>query len=251
MKTTNDPFFIVGSPRSGTTLLRSVLDAHPNLCCAPWETGFFDAIQTYQKVNFGSPRGSEFNYCPLKRGEFIRWARESFDLLMHQLTHSIEKPRWGEKTPAHVFQIDFIKEVYPNARFIHIIRDGHDVVKSLMNVNWGPRDIKWSTHRWIDSVNAGIEAQDRLGSTVVHDVNYEALTSDPQNTLQDICEFLDEEFEPRILNFHRPDQNSWNREEKPISSKSLNQKRYRKLTLREKIYFKRHASPLLKRLGYL
>ena len=145
--------FIVGSPRSGTTLLRLMLDAHPLLTIPP-ETHFLPAVleltgagealrQAFLRCIVDGPRWNDFH---LSEETFERrlQAIEPFDL-----THGLhafyrmygerqQKPRWGDKTPGYVLHLRRIAGVLPTARFIHLIRDGRDVAASLRKLWWGP-----------------------------------------------------------------------------------------------------------------
>ena len=245
-----NPIFIVGAPRSGTTLLRSMIDAHPKLCCPPWETGIFDRLSAFARGDFEKPSGPEANFCPLKRLEVLDWMRDSANNLMSRLVQESQKPRWGEKTPAHVFQIELILEIYPKAQFIHIIRNGNDVVKSLQNVTWAPGGIRWSVQRWIDSVTAGREATKKFGQDKCHEVRFEELTANPNTSLRTICSFLGEQFSDTMLDFHRPEKNSWGLGGQEIQKSSINQHKYRELNFVERFLLKKRAGDLLNELGY-
>lgn len=244
------PIFIVGAPRSGTTLLRSLIDKHSKICLPPWETGLFDRLSDFTTGDFERPSGVEANFCPLKRERIIDWIRQSADALMAELTRSTNKKRWGEKTPSHVFHIDLIREVYPESQFIHIIRNGRDVVKSLLNVEWGPREIKWSVGRWRDSILAGQAAADKYGPKIITEVRYDQLTANTKQTLHNICNFLGEDFEPSMLDEKNDQETCWGASPNPIRDKAIYSKSYRNLTWRERVIMNQKVGPLLRSLGY-
>jgi len=179
----------------------------------------------------------------------VQWMRRSVDDLVQILTRSSSKPRWGEKTPSHVFHINLIHEVYPGAQFVHIIRDGREVVKSLMNANWSPRQIKWSVDRWTNSVEAGRRDGQKLPKGLYSEIRYEHVTSDPKSAMTELCEFLKEEFNAVMLDFHRPENNSWGIQQQAVSVQPLN-KAYRSLNWIERIVLNKRAGSLLKELGY-
>src|SRR5258708_2945408 len=115
------PIFIVGSPRSGTTLMRSILDSHPNIFCPSWETGLFvhlsarlngDLVKIMQKAGAG---------FPLPRGQLVAWVRRAALELFAEFGSQSGKSRWAEKAPAHVHHMAFIREVFPDAQFVHMI----------------------------------------------------------------------------------------------------------------------------------
>ena len=149
-----------------------------------------------------------------------------------------------------MFHVDLIREVYPESQFIHIIRNGRDVVKSLLNVEWGPREIKWSVGRWRDSILAGQAAADKYGPKIVTEVRYDQLTANTKQTLQNICDFLGEDFEPSMLDEKTDQETCWGVSPNPIRPKAIYSKRYRNLTWREQVIMNQKAGPLLRSLGY-
>lgn len=243
----DNPVFIVGAPRSGTTLLRSILDAHPRICCPNWETGLFEYFQTMANGDFSRYPVQDGNF-PLDRAGLVAWMRRCTDDLMHQLVHKVDKPRWAEKTPAHVFCMDLIAEAYPRAQFIHIVRNGRDVIRSLQNMPWAPRKIGWSARRWVESVEAGRAQGLKLGKDRYLELRYEQLVQDAQNSLNVICKFLGEQFSPQMLAFNEPGNNSWGQALTPLKRSSETQ--YPKLKLYEELVVWRIARSLLRKLGY-
>jgi len=132
-----EPVFIVGCGRSGTTLLRMMLDMHRDICCGP-ETWLF-----LQDGEEGNPY--ERTYCAalsISLGiPFARlWEQNNSGISRAQIAESAlslfaekeKKPRWAEKTPLHVHRIDYILTHFPKAKIVHILRDGRDVICSLV-----------------------------------------------------------------------------------------------------------------------
>jgi hypothetical protein len=247
MKLTDRPIFIVGSPRSGTTLMRSIVDAHPAICCPAWETGLFVHFDAVVNGDVAAILKKDATF-PLSRHDLIDWLRRCADDLLSQFVSKVNKPRWAEKTPAHVFHMDLIKEVFPGAQFVHMIRNGRDVVRSLQNMSFAPREIRWSCRRWVDSVKAGRASGERLPREQYHEVRYEDLIRDPRPTVESLCRFLGEPYLPQMLAFHKPENSSWGHQGQALQDKPLNQ--YRGLTVVERLVFSWMASPLLKELNY-
>jgi len=183
-----------------------------------------------------------------QRDRMLTWAGQSVESMMQELTHGVDKPRWAEKTPAHVLHIRLIHEVFPSAQIIHIIRDGRAVVRSLQNMTWTPQKIRWSTRCWLDNVTTGRDSGKLLPDDCYHEIRYEQLTKDPETSVESICEFLSEPFTPQMLQFNQAKNNSWSKEQKPISSTPIN--KHRELNKLEKFVFARMATPLMKELGY-
>ncbi len=241
------PVFIVGAPRSGTTLTCSLLDAHPHLFCPEWETGVFELFERLLEGDLRKIIKKRRNF-PLAHDEMVDWARESVLALFGRFAERCGKRRWAEKTPAHVFHIPLIHRIFPRAQFVHIIRNGYEVVRSLQNVHWGPRQIRWSADRWVDSVRAGKKAGAELPAGLYHELRYEQLTADPEPMVRAICEFLHEPFVPAMLEFHRPENNSWRSESQPIQANPIN--KYKELGFVERFVFRRRAGRLMRELGY-
>lgn len=239
---------MVGAPRSGTTLLRSMLDAHPRICCPTWETGIFDRFAEILRGDLNKPHGDEPNFAFQDRRVLLSWMRRSCDDLMRVLTEPAGKPRWCEKTPSHVFCVDIIHEVYPEAQFIHIIRNGSHVVRSLQNVAWSPRRIRWSVDRWRDSVEAGRRFGSKLSSALYREIRYEELCDQPEASIRGLCDFLQETFTPQMLEFHKPENNSWGIAQGAIDA--ARPRAYRELNFAERTLLRLRAGQLLGELGY-
>jgi hypothetical protein len=246
-KMSDRPIFIVGSPRSGTTLMRSIVDAHPNICCPPWETGLLVHLDRVVNGDVKALLEKDKSF-PVGRADLIAWARRSTEDLIALFAAKTGKPRWAEKTPAHVFHIDLIHEVFPRAQFVHMIRNGRDVVRSLQNMAFAPRAIRWSSRRWVDSVKAGRALGQKLPADQYCEVRYEDLIREPRPLVERLCGFLGEPFAPQMLEFHKPENNSWGKQDKPLQDKPVN--KYRELGFVERAIFSWVASPLLKELNY-
>src|SRR5579885_528706 len=152
--TANPPFFIVGCPRSGTTLLATLLDRHSRICVPP-ETHFFyferdwelfskgdpvSDLDAYRKIN---PRINDLRFDNEKISRLLGGGspgpKAFFEALMADYTERAGKKRWGEKTPDHLLKLDSILGHFPEAKIILITRDGRDVVDSLRRMPWMPR----------------------------------------------------------------------------------------------------------------
>jgi hypothetical protein len=240
--------FVIGSPRSGTTLMRAILDSHPNIFCPIWETGLFVHLGALMNGDLQKILKTEGDTFPLGHAELIAWVRRLAVDLFDQFGKKAAKPRWAEKTPGHVHHVNLIHEVFPHAQFIHMIRSGYDVVKSLQNMPWAPRRIGWSTQTWVSSVQAGRAAGAKLPPGHYLEVRYEKLIEQPQAVLEEMCKFLGEPFAPQMLEFHDPDKNTWKAQHKPLQNKPVNS--YRNLSLWQRLAFSWSAGWLMRDLGY-
>jgi Sulfotransferase family len=204
------PIFIVGSPRSGTTLLRSLLSRHPAIAICG-ETRFFADVYKRRSV-FGSLENLENRRRLVD--EYLATARVArLDIDLKQLRCKLldeatsypaflaavmngfadfhHKPRSGEKTPHHAFFTETLSEWYPGAYLIHIVRDPRDVVASLQRMPWAVKSIWNNAWIWVLFNRAAEESLHRPGYLKVQ---YEKLVDSPQQELMRICRHIGEEW---------------------------------------------------------
>ena len=110
------------------------------------------------------------------------------------------KPRWGEKTPQYVKTMGKIGSILPEARFIHLIRDGRAVALSLMEVSWGPSTVAEAAELWVELIGSARRKARRLPHYV--ELRYEDLVADPERAARIACDLVDLEFEPAMLDYH-------------------------------------------------
>jgi LPS sulfotransferase NodH len=212
--------FLVGCPRSGTTLLQSLLAAHPEITSFP-ESHFCNAIfinrtPKRQKLRLASKLAytklEKFlreisqeemkQYLP-KFGLFPSQYAYSFIKILDILTEQQDKSIWLEKTPGHIHYIHYLEKWVKDAKFIHIIRNGADVVASLFEVThqypniWGSaRDIDQCIQQWTENVRLTKSHLFKFNHTLVE---YEKLIENPRAILTEVCEFIRVEFEENML----------------------------------------------------
>lgn len=248
MTLSDRPVFIVGSPRSGTTIVAQTIDAHPNIFLPIWETGLFEMFDTMLKGHVAWVLKEHKGGFPLDRDDLLGWMRESVEGLFGRFAKKCGKTRWAEKTPVHVFHMKLMHEMFPKSQFIHMIRNGYDVVKSLQQMSWSPRKIRWSVRRWVDSVEIGRAFGRTLPAGQYREVRYEDFIQEPETVLKGLCEFLGEPYTDQMLASHEPANNSWNYRFKPLQKTPIHN--HKKLQFLERILFSRYAGPLMKELGY-
>jgi hypothetical protein len=112
------------------------------------------------------------------------------------------KSRAGDKTPAHVLQVELLARAFPNARILHIVRDGRDVVPSLMAMHFGPDRFGAAALFWRDRVSRGRAGGARVGRDRYREIRYEDLVADPATVLAGVCEFFALPFDPAMLAYH-------------------------------------------------
>lgn len=168
------PVLVGGAPRSGTTWLLAILEAHPHIWAVPKET---NAFRTWA------------GGMPLKRYRVYK------ELLKASVPKSAH--RWCEKTPCHVRFLPEIRAYFQGEfRFIHIIRDGRDVITSKLPGHGDGYFV--SPQQWIKDVSAGLTHAEEAE---VLSIKYEDLVEDHEASLRRICTFLDEPPLPEFLNW--------------------------------------------------
>lgn len=215
------PFpFIVGFGRSGTTLVRVMFDSHPEIAIGD-ETHFIMALhrrrRRYERANgFAVDR---FVADLTRRPGFVAMGTSADDLaaalrqrppisvadalreVFTLFAASQGKPRYGDKTPVHVRSVPALARIFPEARFVHVIRDGRDAALSYLSVPWGPASIEEAAIVWRRAVRAGRRGGATVGPERYREVRYEALVDDPETTLMDLAAFLEVEFDPAMLRY--------------------------------------------------
>ena len=128
--------------------------------------------------------------------------------LMYRLEVGNDKARWGDKTPGYERHFARLAAVFPKAKFVHIHRDGRDVSNSMCDRTWHGITEYQRARYWKDSIDTAFESAEKLGPDRCLSVGYETLVRSPKETLQRICEFVGEEFEPQMLQFNRDSQDN-------------------------------------------
>jgi len=215
------PFFIVSAPRSGSTLLRLMLDAHPNLAVPPPDW-LFDLVYPYL-YSYGDLRkpanllalAADMLATPtIKKwpekpapDELVKLSSEQTFAGLYAALHDwyarIEKKvRWGEKTPRNSFWVDEISALWPGAQFIHIVRDGRDQAIDISDSLLWPYSVYSGALLWQRYVVAIRDAAQRLAAGSFLEIRYEDLCADPEKIVKQICEFLGERLDQRMLRPH-------------------------------------------------
>ena len=175
------PFFIVGCPRSGTTLLRRTDDLEAILAYSTFPRMNLEPEEVRRRVREAAPR----DYAALVR------------LVMGMYAEQQGKPRWGDKTPRYVDHVALLARWLPDALFVHVIRDGRDVAASLRESSGSP--IASAALFWRRRVELGRRAGSRLGPSRYLETRLEDLVAAPEAELTRICRHLGEEFHPSML----------------------------------------------------
>ena len=213
------PIF-VGSGRSGTTLLRTIFDAHPDLTMAhePQFTGTVTRklrelnrdgfkIDRFLDTIYGNPN---YRRMDLSRYQVAQSLNANPPTNLADAVRSVfslyaekeGKRLYGDKTPGYIIQIDEISRLFPEARFVNVIRDGRNVALSYLERPWGPSTVIEGALYWRSRVSRGRAAGKKLGPQRYTEVRYEDLVADTENEVRRICEFLDLPYKPEMLRYH-------------------------------------------------
>lgn len=177
----DEPIIIGGCGRSGTTLLLSILSAHPHIYAIQRQTYAFEKWEKIDRSDGKKVRTKE--YKPARLDRLYRY------FLLHRVPNSAT--RWCEKTPLHVRHFGKILDYFDDkVKLIHIIRDGRDVVTSKHPRHNNPGEYWVSVERWVNDVKAGLGFIDCPRVLTLH---YEQLISDFANVIEKTYRFLGEE----------------------------------------------------------
>jgi hypothetical protein len=218
------PIFIFGVPRSGTTLLRTMLDSHSRIACGPetpWLGGHQPrSVMEVWKLLREHPQG----YCAsygMPRELATKATRDFVATLMEAYAAKRGKARWAEKTPDNALHIPFLLELFPEARVVWLVRDGLDVAISTSGVPADKRRMApgggamLSLGPGVPQVaNSAAAALLRwrhwnrlIGESLLHHphtvLNYEDLVRGPEQALRGVMECVGETFEPRMIEYSK------------------------------------------------
>lgn len=214
------PFFVVAAARSGTTLLRVMLDRHP-LLAVPGEGHFIPHLwatrQRYGRdgsvehpevllADLARHPGFRFWDLPIDavRDEIDRLPAPTFAEVMEAAyvayARAAGKPRWADKTPDYIDHLPLLAGLFPEARFVHMIRDGRDVALSTIDLKRFHRHAATCAHFWGRQVGGAMrEGERRLGPERYLELRYEDLLDEPEAELRRLCDFVDLPFHDSLL----------------------------------------------------
>jgi hypothetical protein len=231
------PFFIVGSSRSGSTLLRLMLASHSRIAI-PSETWYLTAL--VEEFPCDRPlQDDEISKAISVMTSHYRWPDMGLDAaemrrraaklsavrlgdlveIVYRWHMEVEgKSRWGDKTPAYIEIVPPLAALFGNAKFIHLIRDGRDVAKSFQRQGWHGPWMQGYTREWSRAVELDMQLSKSPLNERILRVRYEDLVLHPEPTLRRICAFIDARFEDQMLRWQAKVDNAVPLREKTIHS---------------------------------
>jgi protein-tyrosine sulfotransferase len=272
--------FIISSGRSGTTLMRSMLAASGEIAI-PAETQIIHTLVAKFPLLFGlgwngltkaiiAEFESSSNFLLWETNLAIAYKKiadipkkeRSLARIIDEIyrTYAAEKfpgaRQWGDQSPIHTFALPYIKKIFPKARFMHLLRDGRDVISSMIE-RQGEDYINEAIYRWKISVNRTNSFKRIISAEQYLEVRYENLVINPEQTLKDVSKFLGIKYLPVMLDYWKlpstiePKYNSFHANlGKPVFPSSIGKWKER-LSKEQQNLILSNITPELKSLGYL
>ena len=215
------PLILLGVSRSGTTLLRVVLDRSPGLAI-PDESFFVPLLarrngRTIDAERFLDdvsriPTIRDWGLTPADISGRVRSGMRIGDAIaavFEAYADAAGKPRWGDKTPMYMRHLALLEELFPEAQYVHLIRDGRDAALSFLEMPEGTFTRTWAHPRtpaqfaclWRKEVGDARALGRRVGPTRYLEVRYEELVADAESVVREICTFAAVVFEPAMLDY--------------------------------------------------
>lgn len=208
------PIFIVGMPRSGTTLMSSILSAHPNIAIPYSETKFISNwIYKYPNLDLNSKQDFDFFWSEYSSSETFCYLNVDANKILYCISNSnsyqnifacvlqeyalkMGKSRWGDKDPDAQKYVKKILKWFPDSRIIWMLRDPRSVIASRLATPWGKGTIIDYSLNWLDSVRL---LEKYLSDKRILKVKYEHLVTQTETTVKQVCDFIEEEYTSTMI----------------------------------------------------
>ena len=221
-KIDSNPIFIIGTQRSGTTLLRLILNAHSKVAI-PEESTFLIPLlkrKNIKKTFKGKKQEAILDYLQ-NNEQLMLWNFESNktieklkkrddislkEIFIELFTSYCEyegKIQWGDKSPSFFRKIAILHELFPNAKFVHIVRDGRDVFNSWRKIDPSKSNIAVVAIEWNYKLSKIEKALTKIPSDKWITIRYEDLIEKSAEIMKLICNFIEIEFEENMLGFYK------------------------------------------------
>jgi hypothetical protein len=278
-----DPIFIVGFPRSGTTLLQALIATQSNIISLP-ETHFFTRVRNKLNVINGIIQPNCFESVVYTIRERISFSEDAYNHLKNLVDNEKLTPKmlfevilvdnfivdyniedlssriWMEKTPDHVMAIDVIHRFYPKAKFIYVIRNPEKAILSRRKYFKLSHEDKWSVEKHAKLWKRNVLKAEEFGKehpNLIKIVKLEDVTKDKEKELEKICQFLNIDFDISLIENHKNISNKfilpwehWKQDVSKEISPTISNKNDNKFNFFERIRLKLQAWRLMSRYGY-
>ncbi|GIG82371.1 sulfotransferase family protein [Planotetraspora kaengkrachanensis] len=217
------PVFVVGCPRSGTTMLQLMLHSHQRIAVPP-ETRFVGTAYFSRRMYgdmrladhrrklakwIANGRNTKFRELGLDTADFVQAAMlgpgslgSVIGMVFKSYAERFGKPRWGDKRPSYYRHVEILTRLFPDAQFVHIVRDGRDCVASLKEMPWYKPDSIGAMANWAEAIDFGRRHARKLPADTFYQLRYEDLTADPEAELKKLCTFIGEDYDPAMCEPH-------------------------------------------------
>jgi Sulfotransferase family len=213
---------ILGVSRSGTTLLKAMLDRHPALAI-PTESYFLPQlwdrhgdrpdVDVFVADVGRLSRVGEWGVEPYMVRERLPEEptfAEAIEAIYRSYADLRGKPRFGDKTPSYMQRLDIVDRAFPDAQYVHLIRDGRDAALSFAAMrrrprfNWArPRTVPGFAAQWRREVESARRFGRALDGDRYHELRYEELVTRPESAMRRVCVFLGLAFDTAVMQYHR------------------------------------------------
>jgi hypothetical protein len=275
-----DPLFIISSGRSGTTLMRSMLVAGGEVAI-PAETQIIHSLAIKFSLLFHmgwadlsrviisdfegshnfplwecnlSPAYANAAKIPMEERSLARIVDEVFKTYASQKLPGAKL--WGDQSPIHTFHLPYIQKIFPKAKFLHLLRDGRDVISSMVKRH-GDGYLSEAIYRWKTSISRTNAFRTRINSDQYLEVRYEGLVQHPEKSLSMVSAFLGIEYKSEMLDYWKKPSTIENKYYdfhanlgKPVFSSSIGKWKER-LTEEQQLLILREITPELRALGFI
>jgi len=213
------PVFIAGCDRSGTTLLGDLLGSSHWTITTPESQFVHELLLHLQLSSFETPRAA--THWLLNHFRYAAWdlrlnadelenllqldnPRATIEAIVHQYvkqTHpeKVNADVWIDHTPDNFKYYSQLKSIFPEARFIHIVRDGRAVCASIRPLEWGPNNAYTASRHWAERLQQALIVESAEADNCYR-VRYEDLITHPEKTLRQLCEFIEFPFDKAMIN---------------------------------------------------
>ena len=212
---TSPPVFIVGTQRSGTTMLGSMIGGHSDVLCVPEGQFIADLAPTsaerlpntkqlvtdiigHWRFKVWGVDISDLQGMPADQSSY----KDVIDWVASRFGEDVKKPNchfWVDHQPGHIRHLARLKQHFPGARVIHIVRDPRAVAASLLKVDWGPNNAYTAAQFWTERIALGFAAERFISSEQYLFVRYEDVVRDPECQMKHIARFLEIKYQPGMV----------------------------------------------------
>ena len=279
-QTQSSIFFIVGTSRSGSTLLQSMLNMHSHITIPP-ETHFFNSYDKIKRrlrkkngsycindvINYWYDNKTRILDLKLSSNNIKEYAKKlelttPFELYnLHLTMYRLQRDKAvvGEKTPRHIRHVDTILDLYPEAKIIALFRDPRATANSEINAQFGSPSVMITTQRWRKYVKIHNHLSQSLPESKYLMIQYRDMIKDPKLILKQVVSFLGWEFEPKMLHYYKrsskeqgftQDELDWKNETLEPLKTDKNEKWKDQLNNWQVYLIEKTASPWLQNMGY-